>query len=327
MTVIPVIDITAISLDIECPEQEDFEKLSHVFSSSFSDIGFIYISNHGIKSESIQGAFKASNDYFSLPNEVKEEDRKGPEYQGWVEQGREIFDQDEDGNIAELEVRETYDTKNFSGVGKFPDKTMPSLRPALTKLTSQAKMLTHRLLTSLSLSLGQEESFLSDIHQGMLSQGLFNPVENSTTLRSIMYPPISDRLAEQPGIIRCGEHSDYGTITLLFQDDMGGLEVKNVDGAWIDADPVAGAILVNVGDLLELMSGGRFPATRHRVTIPLSEFKRKAPRQSMAFFVHPDDEVLCTPLCGPHMDAFEPVTARGHLENRFKATYGENGLV
>ena len=115
--------------------------------------------------------------------------------------------------------------------------------------------------------------------------------------------------------MRCGEHSDYGTITLLFQDNLGGLEVKGVGGNWISADPIDGAIIVNVGDLLELMTSGRYPATRHRVVIPDEERKRKTLRQSIAFFIHPDDDVLCQPLDGSHPN-YPPVTARQHLENR-----------
>ena len=92
---------------------------------------------------------------------------------------------------------------------------------------------------------------------------------------------------------RCGEHSDYGTLTLLYQDELGGLEVKGVEGGWIQADPLPGCLLVNVGDLLEAVSGGRYPATRHRVRVPEQELRRRTSRQSIVFFVHPDDEVAC----------------------------------
>ena len=73
-----------------------------------------------------------------------------------------------------------------------------------------------RLLTCLSLSLGQSEQFLGDKHKGMLIVDQDCPT-NATTLRSIHYPPIGDEMRKRPGIVRCGEHSDYGTITLLYQ--------------------------------------------------------------------------------------------------------------
>ena len=88
------------------------------------------------------------------------------------------------------------------------------------------------------------------------------------------------------------------------------------------ADPIPGTILINVGDLLESMTGGKYPATKHRVVIPSEEFRRKSARQSIAFFIHPDDDVVCQPIGGPD-PRYPPVTARQHLENRFSATYGE----
>ena len=77
---------------------------------------------------------------------------------------------------------------------------------------------------------------------------------------------------------------------MLFQDSLGGLEVRNVDGDWIEAKPIPGAILVNVGDMLECLSGGVYPSTRHRVTVPKEESRRKSSRQSIALFANPDDD-------------------------------------
>ena len=96
--------------------------------------------------------------------------------------------------------------------------------------------------------------------------------------------------------------------------------MKGVDGRWISADPVPGSLLVNVGDLLEALTGGLFPATRHRVVVPELEWRRRTRRQSIAFFIPPDDAVVCEPLGGPD-PRYPPVTARQHLENRFAATY------
>jgi len=322
MTSISVVDLSKLSLEQSNPSCSDFEEVSKTVSKCFEEIGFMYIINHGIAEKTITDAMEASMAFFKLEGNIKNKSRKGSEYQGWVEQGREIFDQDENGKIAELEIRETYDMKNASASGIFPDEDCPQLRKMLTNLTARSKMLTSRLLKCISLSLGLDLGFFDTNHQGMISQGMEDSVENCTTLRSIHYPPITDELAQHPSIIRCGEHADYGTITLLFQDSLGGLEVKGVDGKWINADPIPGAIVVNVGDLLESLSGGKYPATRHRVVVPELEFRRKNPRQSIAFFVHPDDDVVCQPLSGPD-PKYPPVTARQHLENRFAATYGD----
>jgi len=319
---IAVVDVARISLDREVqPEASDFSKVAEELCSAFQETGFAYLVNHGIGPILIKEAMEKSFEFFSLDEDLKEKLRKGPEYQGWVAQGREIFDQDEEGKIAELEVRETFDLKNISPGAKFPDESCPALRPALTALSEVSKQLAERILDCVSLGLRQDQGFLARKHRGMLSQDMQGEVGNATTLRSIHYPPIPDSLAARPGIVRCGEHSDYGTVTILFQDNLGGLEAKSVTGRWLPADPIPGAVLINVGDLLENLSCGRFPATRHRVVVPEKEFRRKSPRQSIAFFVHPDDQVECSPLEGPD-PRYPMVTALGHLENRFRATYG-----
>ena len=78
----------------------------------------------------------------------------------------------------------------------------PELREALSELCREARTLTERLLSAISLSLGVDQDYLGRIHRGMLSEGQSSAVENCTTLRSIHYPPIPDKLSKQPGIIR-----------------------------------------------------------------------------------------------------------------------------
>ena len=119
---ISVVDLQNISINIANPSSEHYANLAEEIKSCFGQIGFMYIKNHGIPAETIKNAMQESLNFFQLGKEVKEKTRKGVEYQGWVEQGREIFDQDEDGNIAELEVRETFDMKNISAAAIFPDE-------------------------------------------------------------------------------------------------------------------------------------------------------------------------------------------------------------
>ena len=136
--------------------------------------------------------------------------------------------------------------------------------------------------------------------------------------------------------------SDSGVITLLYQDDMGGLEVRGVNNSWVPAPPIEGAVLINAGDFLEMYTNGRLPATLHRVVIPEEEVKRKCTRQSIVFFVHPNNETLISPLpnfleaddhradlsknrAGTKTKEFtkgyQPVTSKEHVIRRFAATY------
>ena len=133
-------------------------------------------------------------------------------------------------------------------------------------------------------------------------------------------------------------------ITLLYQDEIGGLEVKGVNNTWTPANPIKDAILINAGDMLEMFTNGKLPATLHRVVIPEEELKQKTTRQSIVFFVHPDHETMISPLpsfleedtnCKPKdvgkeraatktkefTLGYKPISALEHVNRRFAATY------
>ena len=136
---------------------------------------------------------------------------------------------------------------------------------------------------------------------------------------------------------------DYGLITLLYQDEIGGLEVKGVNNTWTPANPIKDAVLINAGDMLEMFTNGRLPATLHRVIIPEEEIKQKTTRQSIVFFVHPDHHTLISPLPNflkqsvvidkdigkdraatktkEFTNGYQQVTALEHVNRRFEATY------
>jgi isopenicillin N synthase-like dioxygenase len=136
---------------------------------------------------------------------------------------------------------------------------------------------------------------------------------------------------------------DYGLITLLYQDEIGGLEVKGTNNSWTPAKPIKDAVLINAGDMLEMFTNGRLPATLHRVIIPEEEIKQRTTRQSIVFFVHPDHDTMISPLpaflkepiddtknFGKEMAAtktkeftlgYKPISALEHVNRRFQATY------
>ncbi|XP_074614192.1 uncharacterized protein LOC141873957 isoform X2 [Acropora palmata] len=144
--------------------------------------------------------------------------------------------------------------------------------------------------------------------------------KNATTLRLLHYPSIKEESDIKPGQIRCGEHTDYGSITLLFQDEMPGLEVLPLGyEEYIAAPPLPGAIVVNVADLMQRWTADKLKSTQHRVSIPAEEFHRHVPRRSLVFFVHPDDETLVKCLDGS--EKYPAVTAHNYLWQRLNATY------
>ncbi|KAI8065440.1 hypothetical protein BC940DRAFT_304092 [Gongronella butleri] len=146
------------------------------------------------------------------------------------------------------------------------------------------------------------------------------------TFRLLKYPRGGQDAYKE--IVRAGSHSDYGTITLLFQKDVGGLEVHAFDREWISAPLIEGAILVNIGDLMEFWTGGLFKSTKHRVTF-LPEHATKD-RYSVAYFFQPERDVPITCIPCPKVNQQgsmytvngKIMTSIEHLQKRLEAGYG-----
>ncbi len=162
-----------------------------------------------------------------------------------------------------------------------------------------------------ALALHLPESFFSDRHN-----------QQHHTLRLLHYPPLKQ--VPKPGQVRAGEHSDYGSFTLLFQDEVGGLEVCTAEGEWIGAPYIRDTIIVNTGDLMQRWTNHVFCSTKHRVIIPTGD-EVKYSRYSVAFFCHPnnDTEIACLESCQePHRHPLYPsITAGDYLLSRLQATY------
>ena len=211
MCSISVVDVSKISIINPNPTIEDYHDIGNKIKYCLEQIGFVYLSNHGINQSTIDAAMKSSMEFFNLEIEMKNKTRVGKDYQGWREEGREVFGQNR-------EIRETYDLKNISSSGIFPDEVnlliyckvyniylpqdCPQLREALVDLATCSKLLASRLLKCISLSLGCDIDYLDSIHAGMLEQGSGASVENCASFRSIHYPPIPDNLVKQKSIIR-----------------------------------------------------------------------------------------------------------------------------
>ena len=167
--------------------------------------------------------------------------------------------------------------------------------------------LAQTLLRAMTIALGIERDFFDSRF-----------VEPVSVLRMIHYPPRhTASSAAQQG---AGAHTDYGCITLLYQDSAGGLQVKNVNGEWIDAPPIDGTFVVNLGDMMARWSNDRYRSTPHRVISPLG-----VDRYSMPFFAepHPDTEISCLPGCysDDHPPKYPSTTCSRYMLSRFAETY------
>ena len=140
----------------------------------------------------------------------------------------------------------------------------------------------------------------------------------NSVLRLLHYPPIS----VEAGGIRAGAHEDINLITLLLGAEEAGLQLLGKDGTWLPVDPPPGALVVNVGDMLQRLTNHRLPSTTHRVVNPPTE-RRHIPRYSMPFFLHlaSDFSIETLPECidAAHPDRYpDPITADAYLQQRLR---------
>ena len=165
----------------------------------------------------------------------------------------------------------------------------------------------NRLCEVIAIGSGLDRNFFLDTHK------FVGQSKNGTTLRSLYFPPVTNFQLE-PGQLRWGEHSDFGTISIHFEDDIGGMEVKSQDRGFIPATPIHGAALVNIGDAMQRWTADRFMATKYRVRIPETEQDQMRSRRSMAFFMVPDNDVIIDCWDGSHK--YEPIRFVDYLNSR-----------
>jgi isopenicillin N synthase-like dioxygenase len=202
------------------------------------------------------------------------------------------------------DLKEAFTMRNVLGrvddEGVWPSDEFRDLSTALFRSCFAAAT---ELLKVCAIALGQKENFFRELHSG----------ENAT-LRVLHYPDLSPR--PDGGQMGAGAHSDYGSITFLFQQDVGGLQILDSNKTWRNCPAVKDAAIVNVGDMLEIWSNGLFPSTRHRV-LPRTN---TTDRYSIAFFMDPDDQVVVEPLttCIEDTDTgrFAPVQVREYLKGK-----------
>ena len=131
------------------------------------------------------------------------------------------------------------------------------------------------------------------------------------TLRLLNYPA-----GDATAAIGAGAHTDYGSLTLLMTDGVGGLQVRpRGSDEWIDAPKVDGALIVNIGDCLMRWTNDVYVSTPHRVVAP------PAARRSIAFFLDPNPDARIEALPGTGEPRYEPIAASDYLASRLAATY------
>jgi isopenicillin N synthase-like dioxygenase len=284
------------------------------------EIGFMYLKNPGIYPILVNQMFTESQHFFALPYTVKNQLAWSNEVsnRGYVGIERERLNSDKPGDLKEaFNIGNPVNPDERTQQGNSPlvvNQWPPGrdkFRTTVLEFYQACVEVANAICRAFAIAFSLPESFFLDRHS-----------EQQHTLRLLHYPPLEQ--SPKPEQVRAGEHSDYGSFTLLFQDEVGGLEVCTTQGEWIAAPYIPGTIIVNTGDLMQRWTNHVFCSTKHRVMIPTGD-RVKQSRYSIAFFCHPNDdtEIACLESCQSFDRAplYPPITAGDYLLSRLQATY------
>ncbi|EJT99990.1 oxidoreductase [Dacryopinax primogenitus] len=334
---VPVIDF-GLFLNATSPQQR--KQVAEQVFHAFRTVGFVYLINHGIPVEMMDDAFAWSKRFFDLPLEEKMKcphPPSGEYHRGYSGIGKEkvsqmVFDKEK---LAEL--RKAPDVKESFESGSEADTKYPNLWPDpaaisgfrefCVKYFTTARQTQMEVMHAIALGMGIDENFFDIYH-----------TDSTNQLRLLHYPPVEESALRGGEKERIGAHSDFGTLTMLSQDDCGGLEVEDPHhpGIFSPAPPIRGALIVNIGDFLMRWSNDVLKSTLHRVRAPPvkdtdkidalgATVRMTPPRYSIPYFcsANRDTVIDCIPGCWSETvpKKYEPITAGEYIAMRMNVTY------
>ncbi|MEM7095718.1 MAG: 2OG-Fe(II) oxygenase family protein [Actinomycetota bacterium] len=288
MTSLPIIDLRS---------SED--AVVAAIADAASTFGFFQVVGHGIEGALIDEAWSQTRAFFDQPIEAKrrlqrtKDNSRGYYDRELTKQARDLKEVLDLAHVPFPELADD-DPRNFhavDGQNQWPD--LPGFCDAMVGWLGACESLSLRLLAAFARALDEEPDVLAQ-H--------FGP--DHTSFVRLNHYPVADVLSHDEaadvtplGDMALHHHSDAGALTVLMQDDIGGLQVEH-DGGWIDVEPIAGAFVINTGDMMQVWSNDRFVAALHRVT------SRSAhPRYSLPYFFNPSYSCDYAPLPGSITDA------------------------
>ena len=291
--------------------KKDKEAFAEKFGESFRETGFAVISDHTIPTGVIQKADKAAEQFFSLPEAVK---RQYADPEDGHQRGHSPFMTENAKGKSEADLKEFWHTGRDLPEDSPYRKTMKDT-PSVTELEhfDEHTRALYEELDKFGADLLRAVALYLDLNEDWFEDKV--NVGNSI-LRLLHYPPQTDPQPE--GSVRAGAHEDINLITLLLGAEEAGLQAKHRSGEWMDINAPEGAIVVNVGDMLQRMTAGLLPSTTHRVLNPSPE-RAKFPRYSKPFFLHLNNDAMITAIesCVEQGGNVEPpITAGDYLTER-----------
>jgi len=299
-------------------------------TSGFQNAGFVYLKNHGIPKETVSRVFSESAKFFARPKEQKNTlSWTTPESnRGYVAQGREkVTDLTDKEEVEKLKAQNP-DLKESIEIGREGEEGHPNNWPdhfdeegkvfkeVMNDFHGTCKQLHVEVMRAMALGLGLDESYFDEYTDG-----------GDNTLRLLHYPAVDKTVfVKNKGQVRAGEHTDYGSITLLFQDARGGLQVLSPKGTFVDATPIPDTIVINAGDLLARWSNDNIKSTKHRVVEPPkpADTDKYPPRYSVAYFCNPNFEKFIDAIPGTYEKEgkkYPGINSGEYLVQRLAATY------
>ncbi|KAI3326756.1 thymine dioxygenase [Xylariaceae sp. AK1471] len=349
---IPAVDLAAWSGG----SAADRKRIASELTDACRRVGFVYVANHGIPPELLGEAFAWSRRLFDLPAETKmlaphppgPNVHRGYSWPGLEKVSQVIYADGEEEELKQIEERGVSDVKESYEIGSedlvqqpnvwLPEDVLPGFRAFMTEFYWRCFDVAKELLRALALGIGtgrglggeedEDEDFLLRFHSGVNNQ-----------LRLLHYPPVEAERLARSEVARMPAHSDWGTITMLFQDKAGGLQVEDPNrpgqGHFIDATPMDNALVMNVGDLLMRWSNDYLKSTLHRVTLPPTDRKSEdggvmtpsmtSSRYSIPYFVSPDPTAVieCLPACADAQNPsrYPPVVQEDYRRMRARGQY------
>lgn len=287
--------------------------VARAIESACRDSGFFYASGHGIPADLLARLDAASRRFFALPDSEKLEIRMargGRAWRGYFPVGGELTSGKPDmkegvyfGTELPLNHPRVRSGVPLHGANLFPAQ-VPELRAVVLDYLEAATATAHALMEGLALSLHLDADYFRRTYTA-----------NPTILFRIFHYPA---MPAQSGDWGVGEHTDYGLLTLLAQDNLGGLQVKTTRG-WIDAPPIKGTLACNIGDMLDRLTGGQYRSTPHRA----KNISGRG-RLSFPFFFDPDFDAEIVPLPGFALTADDRDTRWDKASvHAFSGTYGD----
>jgi len=310
---LPIVDITGLS----SPDPAARLAVGRAIRAACLDKGFMYVTGHGIDGDLRAQVLAQAAAFFDMPldNKIAVSMAHSPCNRGYEPMRGQTLEAG-----APPDLKESF----YSGEDLAPDhpsvlagkfnhgpnqwpEGADAFRATLERYFQEMQALAALLMQGLALSLDLPEDHFAPVCVAPLSN-----------LRLIHYPP--QPANPLPGEKGCGAHTDWGALTLLMQDDVGGLQVWDEAAGWVDAPPLTGSYIVNLGDMIARWTNDRYRSTLHRV-VNLSGRER----YSVPFFFsgNPDEPVVCLPGCAS-IDApalYAPTTVEGHLREMYARTY------